>query len=295
MLQDSILIKVARKSFRYVQWKKHIRKYDKSKWYFILKYGIGDAYLVCCLLNHYRIKNEDFVLIFEKENQANIPKLFFEEEISYVDKDIPYLLINEFGKQVKGIPIILHPYHLNPQIAEFIGYNNVTLIDIYKLLLKIDLNYKPDNKLLPFKNIHSESSKNKILLCPEANSIETISLEFWLSLANRIKEKGYLPVFMRTENVADYEIIDFEIQDAISIGNSFYGIISLRSGFCDLISTCSAKKIIIYPDIKWYSGKLIDGTSLINMDLCVNDNNLLEIVLSANNVEKVHDEILKFI
>jgi len=294
-MSNQLMVRAIKKFNRYLTWRKYLKKYDQDKWYFILKYGLGDAYLVCTLLKKFAEINGDFILIFEKKNQINIPNFFFKKNLSYYDNKLPYGLIKEFGKQIKGVPIILHPIDLNDQISQLIGYKKITLLDIYKILLNIDLNTKPDNKLLPNKVVNISTYNNKVLLCPQANSVATLDIKFWIKLAELIKRTGYIPIFLRTENLQSYESIDFPIEDTISICNNFHGIVSLRSGFCDLISTCETKKIIIYPHVQWRSGKLIDSTSLSLMGLCLDDNKLLEIELHENQTESVHEEILNFI
>lgn len=294
-MNNFIAFRAIQKARRYILWRNHLKKYDQSKWYFVLKYGLGDAYLICSLLKKFVPIHGEFVLIFEKENQLSIPSFFFREHSSYYDNKIPYDLIKEFGKQIKGMPIVLHPIELNAQICQLIGYNKITLLDIYKILLDVDIFTKPNNNLIPGKKLTIADYNNSVLLCPQANSVATLDISFWIKLAELIKANGYLPIFLRTENLESYKSIDFPIQDTISICNNFHGIVSLRSGFCDLISTCDTKKMIIYPHIQWRAGKLIDSTSLALMGLCLNDDKLLEIELYENQIDSVYEEILNFI
>lgn len=294
-MRSLLIVRAIKKFNRYLTWRNHLKKYDQKKWHFILKYGLGDAYLVCTLLKQFAAIHGDFILIFEKKNQVNIPDFFFKKHSSYYDNQIPYNLIKEFGKQIKGMPVVLHPIDLNDQISPLIGYNKITLLDIYKILLNIDLHSKPNNNLLPCKILKKTFYSDKVLLCPQANSVSTLSINFWIKLANLIANKGYQPIFLRTNDTEIYESIDFPIEDAITMCNNFHAVISIRSGFCDLISTCNTKKIIIYPEIQWRSGKLIDSTSLVSMGLCANNEQLLEIELSNSNLEIIYDEILNFI
>jgi hypothetical protein len=64
-----------------------------------------------------------------------------------------------------------------------------------------------------------------------------------------------------------YMSIDFPLHLAIYFCNQAGYVVSLRSGFCDLVSTTTANAIVLYPILDKYKHQIIDSASLIEMKL----------------------------
>ena len=275
-----------KKLYRLIKWYRFLSSsgYDKNKKYYVLKYGIGDTYLVSTLLPYVADARENVVLLIEKGNQCFIPAMFDKYiEVREV-VGLPYSMIDEFGNRNTGQPIVLHSDCIKGlPLSNLLGYKNFTLVDIYKVMLGLKLNLIPatpkshstlseelSNKISIYKNL--------VLLCPQANSIATVEPEFWIEIAKFLKERNFTPVFMNDTPSNEFDSITFPLNESISLCNKIRGIISLRSGFCDLISSCSIAKIILYPKIQWYSGSLLQGSGLNSMGL--SNEKLLELEVS---------------
>jgi len=258
--------------------------YDKNKKYYVLKYGIGDTYLVSTLLPYIAGAEKNIVLLIEKNNQRFIPAMFDEHVEVKQAVNLPYSMIAEFGKRATGQPVVLHSDWISGlPLSNLLGYKNFTLIDGYKLMLGLELGLvpvTPKNDAILSEEFVSQIAgyKNPILLCPQANSIATVEPEFWLELAKFLNNRSFTPLFMNDSPSSEFASISFPLSESIPLCNQIKGIISLRSGFCDLISNCSTAKIILYPKIKWYSGSLIQGSGLNAMGL--SKGNLLEVEVS---------------
>ena len=286
-------------------WWKYLRrnKYRNDTWYFILKYGIGDAYMVSALLPEFIKQNPKVVLIFENKNQLFIPGLFVKDADVRLVTELPYELIAEFGSFRKGIPVVLHPIHLfDGKLLSVIGLKGATLMDVYKIILGLDFDVKP--ALPRFGDVQDDTvdqlfiryalAKNRtVLLCPQANSIGLLDHSFWIRLAEKIQGIGLTPVFMNVkENVKGFQSVGFPLSDSKAFCDQAGYVVSLRSGFCDLIATSSAKKIILYPNIRFHSARLIESTRLIDLELA-EQTGLLEIEIDEEDV--VMNKVMDFI
>lgn len=290
---------------RYILWQKYLleNNYKKDQWYFVLAYGIGDTYIISALIDEFSKLNGDVILLFTKENQKFISRLFNPVIKTKLISPPPYHLLNEFGVFKKGIPINLNPNTvLQSKLLNLIGYKEINLVELYKLILGIRFDYKLplpklaflDSKIITdFFKQHGLKRYKTVLLCPNANSISSISFTFWLNIAKILENMNYTVAFLNVKNnTLNYPNVNFELKYSLSICNEANYVISLRSGFCDLISTSTAKKVILYPDIDWHGGKLIDGTSLIKMDLS-KSYNTKEIVLDSDEYQ-IQQKIISY-
>ena len=133
-----------------------------------------------------------------------------------------------------------------------------------------------------------------VLLSPYANTAADIPMSAWEELATDLKAHGYdvctnvsseseLPVTGTKGVFIPYaKLLDFL--------NKAGGFIGLRSGLCDIISTTTAKKVILYPPgITFFYSSYYDYFSLERMGLAEKD--LLEIEFEEEcmdkNIEKI--------
>lgn len=133
-----------------------------------------------------------------------------------------------------------------------------------------------------------------VILSPYANTIANPSREFWISVVEEFKKKGYTVV---TNSGGESEpaiegtapvLIPFDITIPVT---ELCGIfVGLRSGLCDFIAPARTKKIIIYPDRIYVNGPVIDFYSLNKMGLC---DDALEFVYNEAEPDKTLKEIME--
>lgn len=277
------------KVFRLLSWLKHLRVsgFRRDTWYFIFDHGIGDTYIACSLLP-YLIEQGDKVSVFIKsKNQHFIPGLFSDKIQVLSELNIEEDLSNEFALPGKGHPLHLHPYTMfSSHLVKLLGYRSISLTDTYKLLLGLDMHVRPKKPVFTasakqeakdlFQHYELLESKT-VIICPRANSVVELSDSVWRDLADVIVAIGLKPVFMNSNiGNANYQCVEFPLSCAVEFCNLAGYVVSLRSGFCDLIATSTSRRVIIYPDEVWYGGKLIVGCGLVNSELS-DGSNLLEI------------------
>lgn len=111
-----------------------------------------------------------------------------------------------------------------------------------------------------------------VIMSPYANTSAKLPSGFWEKTAEEYKNKGYTVCTNSSGKeepaIKGTKVVFFPIQEAIQIVEAAGIFTGLRSGFCDIISSAKAKKIIIYPDRVYQGGNFIGFHSLKNMELC---------------------------
>lgn len=111
-----------------------------------------------------------------------------------------------------------------------------------------------------------------VILSPYANTSAKLPLDFWEKTAKEYKDKGYIVCTNSSGEeepaIKGTKAVFFPLTEAIQIVEVAGIFIGLRSGFCDVISSAKAEKIIIYPDRVYQGGSFIGFHSLKNMELC---------------------------
>jgi|GEM_PF-1869023 len=289
-------------------------KVEKDEWFFIFGYGIGDFYLFLSFVedfkNYNNVTNLSVGLLKSYQQQLiQVFDLKFSRVLEIQSSDLQFCEENIF---CPGKPIVFHPEKfLKNSFLSSIGYKMINLNDIYKFMLNIpiySLNAVPKEQIQ-----HTEMAKERffryglnkeskiVLIAPHANSFDDsmFPFEFWEKLIWRLKDRGYKVLINTVTQKSQYEIIDgvvcvdFSLVEAISFVNLCGNFIGVRSGFCDLISSSNARKIILYPVFNWYSGSFFSGSSLVKMGL--SSHNIYELELDTKQLKDREEEILNIL
>lgn len=275
---------------------------QKDEWFFVSPYGIGDLYLILTLLPEFkRIHDARKITVgIIQEKHRDILKLFpfVVDRIEKIDEK--ELSLCEYSNFEPGHPVIIHPGHIFPiSMVSLIGYKKIHLLDIYKILLNLPLDSNPVPPVYPEQRI-TENSKRKfndyglsegstVLMAPQAFSYSKplLDIDFWKSLTQKLMDLDLNVAMMSSsldfKSIKGVTFVDFPLIEAIPFSEQCGFFIGNRSGFCDLLSTSKAFKIILFSREIWHSGHLIDSTSLIRMGL-TND------MISEIEFNEVHTE-----
>lgn len=282
---------VNNKVIRLLRWLNYLRvyKFRRDTWYFIFNYGIGDTYLACAFLPYLLERGDKVTVFITKSSHEFIPKLFSPAIDVIFGQPLELALIEEFGQYGKGHPIILHPMHVvNRILLNIIGYKRFNLTDLYKVMLGLDLRLPPvqpqfatepavEAEVTALFEQYKLPLGKTVLVCPKAVTIKEVADDFWKGLADKLAEQGLKPIFMNsTAGLPDYPTVEFSLRAARAFCDRAGQIISLRSGFCDLIATTTARMAILYPSIKWFEDPLLTSTGLAIMGIR-DEHHLLEI------------------
>lgn len=104
---------------------------------------------------------------------------------------------------------------------------------------ELDLKYCVMNK---------PDSANTVVLMPYAKTVSWIEESFWENLAVHLKEEGYKVFTNVAENektIAGTETLSLNILETVQFCSACKAVISLRSGFCDLLSVVTDMPLFV--------------------------------------------------
>lgn len=284
----------------------------KGEWFFVSPYGIGDLCIILSLLPEFRKihKAKRIGIGITNEKHRDIFSFYPGSADRYEliqKKDLIFCKSNRFEP---GNPVVIHPEHIYPSsMQSLIGYKNITLVDIYKILLNLPIGCNMTIQEAPSRKMMERVSQRfeeygltyqrTILLAPDAFSYRKpiTDAAFWNELAANLQEEGFKTAIMsihpELRKIEGMIHVDFPLNEAIAFVDLCGYFIGNRSGFCDLIAGSPALKIILYSPEKWHSGKLIDSCSLIKMGTA--GKKIFELEPDPENPEKSIPEIIDLI
>ena len=273
--------------------------------------GLGEAYLLNFIIENLNKK-------YNAKNPCIVSNNKFYKELFEMYTDIPFYHIDTTWEEInisllkrkykyKGKTIIV--YHctyqesmnlFNNKFSKGKGEDYPTEIrkmsgaTSYKL---ISPKYNSQiiaevNTLCP--NLNKD---NFIFLVPEPKSVLPVSLSFWKNICSNLKEKGY-DLFINTKT--GYSEIA-PLSAYLNIGQASYlasiakGIIAIRCGFLEIISTNNIPKHVIYTPHKYNpvnATEMLRTSSLIHYP-GVTKENLFEYNTDEMNETKIIEEIMK--
>ena len=111
-----------------------------------------------------------------------------------------------------------------------------------------------------------------VVLSPYSNTLFDLPDDVLLAIVNHCKQQGFIPVTNCAGNekpVAGTTAVFFPLTQAIDFMNAAGYFVGVRSGLCDIISSSTCKKVIIYEkDGLFYKTSHFEYFSLKAMGLC---------------------------
>lgn len=255
----------------------------------ICAYGIGDTYFVCALAQQISaIHGQARIVVVVKPEHSDIPDLFQKHIARKVTLDRTVLakicdsvdLIREFSHLAPGQLFFAHPRARLGMQLDILGYKEIHLVDLYRVLFSL----KPDRPLLQpavteaawasarqrFQE-YEFPEKRTVLLSPEATSTGILSETLWQAIAEYFCDRGYKVILLVSPNsyflLPGLPRVYFPLSEAIPFTELCGTVISLRSGFCDLIATAQTNLVVLYPDQAFHTGTVYTCASLRLMQL----------------------------
>ncbi len=244
---------------------------EKYKNYVIIRSAIGETYMLQFFLKEY-MKNhsmsfDDTCFVSYRKELSDLFKMYNSDAHFY------YVPI-DFGKLSYSVDKSYYKY----DDANFHVYVNkqfiFKLMDRYKRKEKIHyydslLNYfKIDRKkLLPldpeFTDDIDTTTNNKlahlnlnydnfVILAPEALSVKSLSVDFWNSLEELLKDKGY-DVYWNisgAKTFKDKKYAKLNLMEIKYLADRAKGIVGMSSGFIETLSRCPGKICVLYTPLK---------------------------------------------
>ena len=238
--------------------------------YMIVPYGIGDAMILCGLKS-----------VIEKQYGAEvIPVLKPSHELVAKMYDIGNYLVRSFNIEellqiaseqnlLPGKMFVAHPAFTKRKLDEDFLNHKLGFVEMFREFLGIE---NGDGITLPkfgpeyVSEIDEEALKIKIgvsnfddviLVAPEiksASESERIQDEWYLNKIHEYEKHGYKVVVNCDAHRSNYteHAVDMTLDELAYLGTKAKKVISVRSGFCDLIYLYSKSMDVLYPNVAFY-------------------------------------------
>jgi len=258
--------KYVRKGYSFIQ---NIRRQYGPDAYLMIFYGpIGDNYLFSLFYKQYLRENEIENCVFlgtsitQKIGELfQFPNFILLDEETFLSLEYAYMFLGEDLEGVKFLQIWEFVFHFNR--CRIRMDRRFTFIDTY-----LDYVYhlkKYRRPILPTfcadtSNIEAVFNQNglekgnTVILSPYAYSIpKKPPKKFWEILIDRLKQRGaQVALNINKQKEEDFiksiPQIEFPLKSSVPYLEYAGGFIGMRSGFCDVISSASCTKIVLYPE-----------------------------------------------
>lgn len=272
--------------------------------------GTGDIYLIGTFWNEY-IKSkgiDDYVFIVISGACKKVATIFNIRNIHLLKKqtdsdnliyyynlcpdELPLTVLNDAWAQI------------NDNSTEwFRGYKGQYFTDLFrKWVFDLPNDSKPEHPVL--KNVddvleelfevNGLKEKKTVVLSPYSNTLSDLPVSFWERICDGLIQKGF-DVVTNSSGWEEPPIkgskgIFFPLDIAPQFINKAGAFIGVRSGFCDVISNCNAKKVILY-DLNnyFFNCRAFDYFSLKKMGLC---SDAIEIQFDRDKLEEINENII---
>ncbi|OBV30029.1 hypothetical protein BKN38_00245 [Helicobacter sp. CLO-3] len=233
---------------------------QKDRFYFASPCGLGDTYFLCALKNALENKLNGKIIFIIQESHIPVLELFNNADFIAIENEefknnIDLLKIFSFCKSIPMLGKVYpaHPSRLNKQ-----DIIKDSLIKMYERLFDLPDNYKMDFPTnLPSLNPKLKARLEQIaplekivFYLPEANSMESLPQYIFTRDMETLQKEGYKIIINTTKH--DYSYggtynLDLSLKDAIAVALNVGKVISMRSGFCDLVAYSVKNLRIYYP------------------------------------------------
>lgn len=284
----------------------------QGKHVFVCPYtGTGDIYLIGTFWREYCLRNEikNYVFVVISSSCQKVAELCGIENIYCVTKQRhishlidAYKLWPERFK-MKILNDCWDQIHTN-QVEWFRGYKGLHFATLFKKYVFALPDYvQPIHPLLTEleNDVNNIMKKYKLLegktvvISPYSNTLADLPGIFWDTLVNQLKEMGYM-VCTNCGSMIEPPIqgtvpVFFSLTVAPQFVQKAGMFIGVRSGLCDVISGCHAKKVILYDKAnRFYMGSALEYFSLKDMGL---SNDVIECEFFNDNWEQAVGTVIR--
>lgn len=263
---------------------------------FILKSNLGEAYIFLKYIINNLTNDKDNILIAgTKESHIKLANMLLPQvPVILLPKKLPEVGVNTF-KIEEQTYYIAFPMKFYIETEAKIHNNNAVYLDeMYKYFCINSKNSVQENKLKIQQNTSKkidnylrENNINKfVFIAKNAKTCSEIPKTFWQELENAINIK----TISNDENMP--------LEEAYCLAAYAQAIISLRSGFSEILSETYKPQIILYTDfINRFRFKEITKDKIINgysiKSLTPTENKITEIEYSDNSKKEIIKVIIE--
>lgn len=250
--------------------------------------GMGDILILLLGFAKYKEKypNRKVGIIVTKKHFYNLCEIFAKniDKIIYLPKldNVPNYVLN-IAELVYG------------KDSHFDRFEDA-LLETIGITYNLDLHNLPEIKQSKAvkKMFDSKYPKGRtVLITPEATTSKNcFSSDYWISVADKLTQKGYIPVFNSYNKYGTYKSIMLNLEDTITFVNFAGNVLGFRSGLNDVLACfSSAHQVIIYPN-NWEKGDMpyLNGFDEAPNEKYMEDGSLNRLYPHKNFKEFIYNE-----
>lgn len=293
-------------------YKKIMHKYGNAPMYLCPYTGTGDVYLIGTFWKSYceayHVNRYVFAVISNACKKTaslfNIDNMELLEKKRYVSYLISARMLLPGIVNLKLLNDCWPQIHTN-QIEWFRGYKGLHFTYLFRrYVFELPDSVSPVHPV--YKNADEAldeifQKKNlvygrTVVLSPYSNTLADLPDAYWENLAGELSRRGYVVCTNssgRKESAVSGTVpVFFSLDIAPQFIEKAGFFIGIRSGFCDIISGCCARKIILYDAReRFFMGSAFEYFSLKKMELC---DDAVEIVFDNKKLDGTIEEILTY-
>lgn len=282
----------------------------------LLYTGTGDAYIAASYYKNYiAFLNEEnqALLVVGSNSVKRIFSLYGIEDAQVVEPKSIFKLIKLYvflGRE--DLFEILHP-HIFFRHTGFMAYmegihsgmnfaymmKNIVFESVLQDAPAIP-RFNKDQEYIEFLEKQKGMERNNsVILVPGSTTIKALSIDFWVKLAQRLKEKG-LRVFVNSDDSNVFQKLEVDnlvlpYKNIVPVLDSFNCfVVGMRCGLFDVISSSICLKILLYNDNeKRGCAQTADLLSSFSLPEMYGNCNAKEYMVSGNNQDEVLECIIK--
>jgi hypothetical protein len=287
---------------------KLMSSYPKESVLFCAPYtGTGDIYLAGLFFKEYIKRNniDNYVFVVVSGACKKVASLFNIKNIEIVEQPgVDDIIRSRALMKYEWPMVILNDGWMEDPVQWIRGYKGLNFERMFRKFVFNLEDHVPFELPVPKNDVeivrdifekHGLIKGRTVVLSPYSNTLFEAPDSFWEAIADYCISKGYA---VCTNCAGEYEYpvkgtkeVFFSLENAITFMDHAGYFIGARSGLCDIISTSSCKKVILYEKHGlFYRSSTLEYFSLAEMGLC---NDALELEYRSDIEENVREEVLK--
>ena len=244
-------------------------------YYFVSPCSAGDTYYLCALKQTLEKQLQGKIIFVIKPTHKAVCDMFGAEcmicETKIADIFQHYQCFE--NDAVMSVPTLCKLYPAHPIPLRKWNYPCKTMLEMYLHCFDLPLDTKCDlptnlpkiDESLRAK-LHKIAPLDKIILfCPEAHTLPCLPTIIFKDECDRLLKQGYKIIvnipghkeYLRFFSDGMYDL-DLSLKEAVALGISCAGVISTRSGFCDIIAPHCENLIVYDTNCAWSSIKYLN-------------------------------------
>ncbi|HEU5081156.1 MAG TPA: hypothetical protein VFT72_18230 [Opitutaceae bacterium] len=246
----------------------------------VMDHGIGDHYIVAGFAAAIRKKYGLRVWVAGRKDLSFVGALFPAAE-RYLEWPKNIKAESVGGTWIRG-GSIFYTHFPQLELMRAVGYGKFHFLDAYRCRLGLPADANLSAPKLPEPDAVSRCAAQltengfnpgrTVVMNIDARTTLTTGVEvsFWQGLGNRLRDQGLEPLVNAgpTTRVPEgLRALSFKLADFRAMTLAAGAICTVRSGASDLTCDLPCPRVVVYPDVNYWAGPMLQGTGFSQFNL----------------------------